>query len=161
MPAALGRWLLRTTWAHGLVDRLTRKGRIVKTSTIGGFLLLYAVSLLKPLRRGSLRFAAEQAALASWLDLLVGTAGSDPALALEIARMRGLVKGYGDTHARGRAKYERLVALLPQLRARGDGAATLAGLIKAALADEDGRALEAAIAGLATAAGAGMPAHAP
>jgi indolepyruvate ferredoxin oxidoreductase beta subunit len=160
LPAALGRWLLRTPWAHGLVDRLTRKGRIVKTSTIGGFLLLYAVSLLKPLRRGSLRFAAEQAALANWLDLLVETAGSDPALALEIARMRGLVKGYGDTHARGRASFDRLVALLPRLRARGDGAATLAGLIKAALADEDGRALEAAIAGLATAAGAAMPARA-
>src|SRR5207248_1157016 len=27
LPAALGRWLLRTRWARGLVDRATRKGR--------------------------------------------------------------------------------------------------------------------------------------
>ena len=27
--------------------------------------------------------------------------------------MRGLVKGYGDTHERGRAKFDKLTALLP------------------------------------------------
>ena len=30
--------------------------------------------------------------------------------------MRSLVKGYGDTHERGRAKFDKLVALLPRLR---------------------------------------------
>ena len=63
LPAALGRWLMRTGWARGLVDRFTRKGRIVKTTSIGGFALLYLLASLKPLRRRSLRFATEQAAL--------------------------------------------------------------------------------------------------
>lgn len=158
LPAGLGRWLLRTSWARGVVDRFTRKGRVVKTSAIGGFLLLYALSLLKPLRRRSLRFADEQAALARWLDLVAEAAASDPALALEIARMRGLVKGYGETHERGRARFKRLAGMLPHLRGRSDAAGTLATLIKAAMADEDGSALEAAIAELETAAS--MPARA-
>ena len=99
-------------------------------------------------RRRSLRFAEEQAALAAWLDLVTQTARSDYALAMQVARMRGLVKGYGDTHARGRAKFDKLVALLPQLRRRSDPAALLDGLVKAALADEGNAALDKAIADL-------------
>ena len=105
---------------------------------------------MRPLRRRSLRFAVEEAALAAWLDLVAHAARSDHALALQVARMRSLVKGYGDTHARGRASFDRLVALLPSLRERGNPGASLEGLIKAALADEDGQALEKAIADLAT-----------
>jgi indolepyruvate ferredoxin oxidoreductase beta subunit len=146
LPAPLGRWLLRTAWARGLLDRFTRKGKVVKTTSVGGFLLLYLISRLKPLRRRSLRFAREQVALARWLDLVVATARSDYALALQVARMQGLVKGYGDTHERGSAKFDKLAGLLPHLRARGDGAVRLEGLIKAALADESGQALDKATA---------------
>jgi indolepyruvate ferredoxin oxidoreductase beta subunit len=59
------------------------------------------------------------------------------------------VKGYGETHERGQAKFEKLVALLPRLRGQSNSAATLEALIKAALADEDGQALDKAIAELA------------
>ena len=52
-----GRWLMRTALGARLVDRLTRKGRVVKTTSISGFSLLYLLSKLKPLRRRSLRFA--------------------------------------------------------------------------------------------------------
>jgi indolepyruvate ferredoxin oxidoreductase beta subunit len=148
LPAPLGRWLLRTHWARTLLERFTRKGKIVKTTSISGFLLLYLLAKLRPLRRRSLRFAEEQAALAAWLDLVAQTARSDYALAVQVARLRGLVKGYGDTHARGRAKFDKLVALLPQLRRRSDPAALLDGLVKAALADEDGAILDKAIADL-------------
>jgi indolepyruvate ferredoxin oxidoreductase beta subunit len=153
LPAPLGRWLMRTGWARGLVDHVTRKGRIVKTTSISGFLLLYALSRLKPFRRRSLRFATEQTSLASWLALVADTAHADYALALEVARMRGLVKGYGDTHARGQMKFEKLAAWLPQLRGRSDGSALLQRLIKAALADEEGQALDKAIADLDASAG--------
>jgi indolepyruvate ferredoxin oxidoreductase beta subunit len=148
LPAGLGRWLMRTSWAHGLLDRLTRKGKTVKTTSISGFLLLYLLSRLKPLRRRSLRFVTEQAALSAWLDLVAETARSDYALALQVARLRSLVKGYGDTHERGRAKFDRLVALLPRLRAAGNASAQLESLIKAAQADEGGQALDKAIAEL-------------
>jgi len=145
LPAPLGRWLLRTSLPYGLVERLTRKGKVVKTTSISGFLLLYFVARLKPWRRGSLRFATEQVALAAWLDLVVDTAQSDYVLAFQVARLRGLVKGYGDTHERGRAKFDRLVTLLPQIRRQDDSAALLDHLITAALADEGGQALNKAI----------------
>jgi indolepyruvate ferredoxin oxidoreductase beta subunit len=135
-----------------LLERLTRKGKIVKTTSISGFLLLYLLSKLRPLRRRSLRFVEEQPALASWLDLVAETARNDYALALPVARMRSLVKGYGDTHERGRAKFGKLAALLPQLRQQAHPAALLEGLIKAALADEGGQALDTAIAELMPAA---------
>jgi indolepyruvate ferredoxin oxidoreductase beta subunit len=151
LPAALGRWLMRTPWARGLADRATRKGKIVKTTSVGGFLLLYALARLKPLRRRSLRFATEQAALANWLNLVAATARADYPLALQIARMRSLVKGYGDTHERGQAKFDKLVVLVPRLLGRSNSGATLEGLIKAALADEDGQALDKAIAHLGAA----------
>jgi indolepyruvate ferredoxin oxidoreductase, beta subunit len=156
LPAPLGRWLIRTPWARRLVDRATRKGKLVRTTSVGGFLLLYALAKLKPLRRRSLRFSAEQAALAKWLELLTTTARADYPLAVQIARMRNLVKGYGDTHARGHAKFDKLAALIPRLRGRSDAAATVDALIKAALADEDGQALDKAIAEL----GAAEPASA-
>src|SRR5262249_10563051 len=148
LPAPLGGWLMRTPWARRLVDRTTRKGKVIKTTSVGGFLLLYALAKLRRLRRRSLRFAAEQAALAKWLDLVAATARADYPLAVQVARIRGLVEGYGDTPARGQAKFGTLAALSPHLRGRSDAAATLAALIKAALADEDGQALDKAIARL-------------
>ena len=154
LPAAAGRWLVRTSWARGVVERLLRKGKIVKTTSVSGFLLLYALAKLKPLRRRSLRSAGEQAALAAWLDLVAETAASDYALALETARMRSLVKGYGETLERGRAKLDKLTAMLPRLRDRENGGALLGGLIKAALADEDGQVLDKAIAELRDETGA-------
>jgi indolepyruvate ferredoxin oxidoreductase beta subunit len=149
LPAPLGRWLMRTPWARAIFDRATRRGRTIQTTSIGGFLLLFALSRLKPLRRRSLRFAAEQAALTAWLDLVAQTARTDYLVGLQVARMRGLVKGYGDTHERGRLKFGRLVSLLPRLRGRSDADALLETLIKAALADEAGEALDKAVAEIA------------
>lgn len=144
LPAAFGRWLLRTNWARRLLERFTKKGRVVKTTSISGFLLLYIVASLKPLRRRSLRFGAEQKQLAAWLETLRDVAQTDYALAVEIAHCRGLVKGYGDTHERGLANYEIIVSKLPALRGRPDAAAALANLRKAAIADDSGKALNAA-----------------
>jgi indolepyruvate ferredoxin oxidoreductase beta subunit len=161
LPAPLGRWLLHTAWARAVIDRLTRKGKVVRTTSLGGFLLLHMLSKLRLLRRRSLRFGEEMASIAAWLDLVVLTSRSDPALAVEVARMRGLVKGYGDTHARGRAKFDKLAALVPRLRGRADAAPVLAGLIKAAQADEGGQALDRAIAELAPGPGAPVAAAQP
>jgi indolepyruvate ferredoxin oxidoreductase, beta subunit len=150
LPASAGQWLLRTGWARRFVERRLRKGKIVKTTSLSGFLLLYALTILKPVRRRSLRFAGEQAALAAWLDLVAATAVSHYALALEVARMRGLVKGYGETLERGRRNFDKLAAMLPRLRGGDDPGKLLRDLIKAALADEEGCMLDKAIAGLAS-----------
>ena len=65
-----------------------------------------------------------------------------PALALEVARSQRLVKGYGETHARGWRGFQRIMAKLPQLQTMPQGAAQLRALSHAALADDSGRALE-------------------
>jgi indolepyruvate ferredoxin oxidoreductase, beta subunit len=148
LPAPAGHWLMRTGWARRFVERLLRKGKVVKTTSLSGFLLLYALTKLRRLRRRSLRFPHEHEALAAWLDLVAETAPFNYALALEVARMRSLVKGYGETLERGRTKFEKLAAVLPRLRARDNGGAVLGDLIKAALADEDDQALDKALAEL-------------
>jgi indolepyruvate ferredoxin oxidoreductase beta subunit len=146
LPAGLGRWLLATRWARAGVDRLCRRGRVVTTSSLRGYLLLAAVASLRRWRRRSLRHATEHARIDAWLADIGRLATAQPALALEVARLQRLVKGYGDTHARGWARYERLRSELPMLAQQPDGARRLNELARAALADEDGAALEQRLA---------------
>ena len=146
LPAALGRWLLATPWAQACLAPFTRKGRIVQTSSIRGYLLLYAVAALRPLRPGSLRFQVEQKRIGEWLARIENLASAQPALALEVARAQRLVKGYGDTHARGWHSFQRLMAKMPQLQAMPQGHKTLQALSQAALADDSGLALEQMLA---------------
>lgn len=148
LPAPLGRLILRTSWIRRLIDRLTASGRIVKTTSLRGFLLLYMIAAFKPLRPRSLRYQTEQKLLQDWLALVHRTAETDYKLAVEIAACRNLVKGYGDTHERGRARFEDLMAILPRLAAHPDAAGQLAKLRKTADADETGAALREAIVAL-------------
>ncbi len=145
MPAGLGRWLLASGWPRRTLERFTKKGMVLKTSTIRGFLMLYMVAALKPTRRRSLRFAVEQAFLQDWLSRILAIAPTNYALAVEIAMTRTLVKGYSDTHERGRQRYDHLMQVLPQIMETADPAATLAKLRKAALADDTGAALNGAL----------------
>jgi indolepyruvate ferredoxin oxidoreductase beta subunit len=145
LPAGLGRWLLNTGWARRFVERFTQSGRVVKTSSVRGFLQLYFVAALKPTRRRSLRYANEQKFLAEWLNTITSIAATNYALAAEIATTRTLVKGYSDTHERGRTRYDMLMQMMPQIMEMPDPAGTLASLRKAALSDDTGTALNAAI----------------
>ena len=148
LPAPLGRFILRHRWTKGLLDRMTRKGRTVKTSSLRGFLLLYMVAAFKPLRPRSLRYETENRALEAWLATVSRVAATNYDLAVEVAAARNLVKGYGDTHERGRARFDTLMSLLPALTQRPDGATQLAALRKAANADDSGAALAKAIEGI-------------
>jgi len=148
LPAGFGRWLLDTRWARRLVERFTKSGKVVKTTSLRGFLLLYLVAALKPMRPRSLRFAAEQTAIDQWLGVVRDTARTDAALATEVAETRNLVRGYGDTHERGRDRFDALMAVLPQVMTLPDSAARFAALRKAAQADESGAELNRAIAAL-------------
>src|SRR5262249_37191619 len=38
LPAGLGRWLLHTSWARRFVERFTKSGKVVKTTSLRGFL---------------------------------------------------------------------------------------------------------------------------
>jgi indolepyruvate ferredoxin oxidoreductase, beta subunit len=145
LPAPLGRHLLSGGWLGRLVDRLASRGRVVETSSLRGFLLLWGVSRLKRWRPKSLRCAVETARIDAWLsDVRAALMEGDVVLATEIVRCQRLVKGYGDTHARGWRNFE-------QLQAWWRGASTrsaqgLAALRAAALADDQGHALAKALA---------------
>ncbi|MET0859073.1 MAG: indolepyruvate oxidoreductase subunit beta family protein [Telluria sp.] len=149
MPAGLGRWLLATGWARSLVHRFAHKGRVIQTTSLRGYLLLYCVASLKGMRRKSLRFQAEHAKIAEWLGHIEAQAGVDYALALEVAESQRLVKGYGDTHIRGTRNFDTLMAALPALRKGHDAASRLRGLREAALADDSGKQLAAMMSGVA------------
>jgi indolepyruvate ferredoxin oxidoreductase beta subunit len=148
LPAGLGRWLLGSRGARRLIEPFTRKGRVVKTSSLRGFLMLYGVAQLRSIRRRTLRYQVEHERMAQWLATVRQLAGDDPDLALEVARSQRLIKGYGDTHARGWRSYQLLIAALPGLRQSVNGARQLRDLSRAALADDNGQALEQLLAGL-------------
>jgi indolepyruvate ferredoxin oxidoreductase, beta subunit len=145
LPAGLGRWLLRTGWARALVGRFVSQGRVVQTSSVGGYLLLYFVASLRRIRRTTLRFAEETVRIQEWLTEIRETASADHALAVEVAACQGLVKGYSDTHARGLRNFRTVMSTLPAMRGKPDASTRLRGLREAALADEGGARLESAL----------------
>jgi indolepyruvate ferredoxin oxidoreductase beta subunit len=150
LPASWGRAVLGS-------KRLTRwfghftGGKHIRTSTVGGFCLLYALSGMRRFRRATLRYETENHRIEAWLGELSRLAPRNYALAVEFARSQRLIKGYGETHERGWANFSRLLAHLDGLSARPDGAEWLARLQDAALADEEGRQLSQALGALAQA----------
>jgi indolepyruvate ferredoxin oxidoreductase beta subunit len=147
LPAALGSFLeSHPAWFGWLF----RRGRRVKTGTIGWFLALYALSALKPVRRATLRHQREVAHLDKWLALAATQAKLNYDLAVEIIAARRLIKGYSDTHARGESKFDRVIGAVPLLSGRSDGADWLRRLRDAAMVDENGIALDGALKTIAT-----------
>ena len=96
----------------------------MRSGTLGGFLMLYALAGMRRFRRATLRHQIEKAGLEQWLDLVARLAPQDYALAVETVNCRRLVKGYSDTHAR-RRQYRQLLAAAEKLAGRPDAAASL------------------------------------
>jgi indolepyruvate ferredoxin oxidoreductase, beta subunit len=145
MPAGLGRWVLKSPGVHGWIERRTG-GKKIRTGTLSGFLFLHLLGGMKRWRRGTLRYQEENARIEDWLARIERLAARDRALAIELARAQRLIKGYGETHERGWHNYTRILEKLDKLAARSDGAAILARLQEAALADEEGKMLTAQLA---------------
>lgn len=137
LPAGMGRWLLKPGICNRLLGNVTRKGRVVNTSSLRGYLLLWTLSRWRCGRRLTLRYQRENARIESWLQYVVRAAAFNPALALEIVQCQRLVKGYGDTHARGLRNYQTLIDIVER-HASNLAPATLRELRDAALADEHG-----------------------
>ena len=144
LPAFIGRWLARPGWPRRLVERFTQKGRVITTSSLHGFLMLYIVAGMKAWRRSTLRYEAENAAIEQWLRRIAQTAAINPALAVEVARCQRLVKGYSDTHERGVHNFDTVMAALERAGAQL-APATLREWRDAALADEHGHKLRAVL----------------
>ncbi len=141
LPAGLGRRVLASGLARGVVARLAGSGRILRTTSLRGYLQLFAVSRLRRWRRASLRHQRETAGIDAWLARVADLLEDDPALALELIRNQRLIKGYSDTHARGSRHFTQLMDALAALRARAGAASAMRELREAALADESGERL--------------------
>jgi indolepyruvate ferredoxin oxidoreductase beta subunit len=114
---------------------------------VAGLVALRTLAALRPLRRFMSRYADEQARIERWLAAIVDALASDWSTAYEVALAGRLVKGYGDTNVRGKRNLAHIVDHLatrafatPTERARAIREAR-----EAALADEGGRALDAAL----------------
>jgi indolepyruvate ferredoxin oxidoreductase beta subunit len=146
LPARLGRWIEDRPRLFKALDRVVNRGRRVQTGTVRWFLPLYVIGGLKRFRPGTLRHHREVAHRDAWLDLAKTIAATDYALAVEIVETRRLVKGYSDTHARGTSKFDKVIAAATRLEGRADAAEWVRRLRQAALADEEGKALDGALA---------------
>ncbi|MCV9940658.1 indolepyruvate oxidoreductase subunit beta family protein [Boseaceae bacterium BT-24-1] len=150
LPRRLGEWIEARPDLFKRLDRLVNRGRRVRTGTLFWFGGLYLVSGLRRWRRGTLRHHCEGARREAWLATATSLLLTNYSLAVEVLECRRLVKGYSDTHARGRSKFDRVLSALPLLSEREDGAAWLKRLRQAALLDEDGVALDGALKTVAT-----------
>jgi indolepyruvate ferredoxin oxidoreductase beta subunit len=146
LPTALGRWFLNSKLMNKIVYRITHRGLKIATTSLWGFTLLYILARLKPIRRRSLRFGQEQQRIDGWLAIVRLYAPENYQLALQMVICQQVVKGYGDTHANGMKNFNKLMASVAGLSQQDDSPAKLTRLMTAALADESGNALEAALA---------------
>jgi indolepyruvate ferredoxin oxidoreductase, beta subunit len=145
LPVGLGTWILRSKAPRRWMTRLTG-GRQIATSSIRGFLQLYWLAGLRRWRRKTLRYSQEHSRIERWLELIARTAPQNYALAVEIADCQQLVKGYGETHERGTASFDAILAHVQDWRQREDAAGRVRTLRAAALADDQGIALSKALA---------------
>ena len=145
MHAWKGSLFLNTPLLRNFIGLFCRRGRKIKTTSLSGFLLLYLVAGLRFSRRSTWRYKAETAAMEKWLATILDCAAADYDLAVEVAECQRLVKGYGDTHERGKANFDRIMDTLEILRDQPDAAAKVRELRDAALADERGETLGATL----------------
>ena len=147
LPSSLGKKLISWAERQGKLDAYN-VGMHIKTSGVFGYLLVRSLAWLKPWRPHSYRYAEEQRLIERWLASVRDAAARSAPLALEIAECARLVKGYGETHRRGKANFLAILDALVDHPATSDPAAQAKAIRKAreaALADPEGKALGGAL----------------
>ena len=147
LPAFLGKRLVSWAERRGKLDAYNI-GMHIKTSSLWGYLLVRSLAWLKPWRPMSYRYREEQQLIEGWLGLVDDAAKRDTLLALEVAECARLIKGYGETHRRGKANFLAIVDALiqnPATSSPREQAAAIRKAREAALADPEGKALGSAL----------------
>ena len=110
LVAPFARWAERR-WPHGR----PALGQHVKTTTVSGYLRVWVLTLLRPLRPISYRAREEHARMDRWLAAVERCAALDAELACEVARAAQLVKGYGDVRRRMVGHFDRLLETVTRM----------------------------------------------
>lgn len=150
LPPFLARPVLRLSERKGWLGRV-HIGMEINSTSISGYLRFLMLAKLRRLRPYGYRYQQEQEQIESWLDAIGKAAQRSLELALEVTECARLIKGYGDTHARGLGNYrlieERLIrpALAEQIPVprAADG---IASARTAALLDPEGEGLAKCLA---------------
>ena len=119
--------------------------------SIAGLAVLRTLASFKWLRRHGERFATEQRGIEAWLSAVEAGLRRDWALGNELALCGRLVKGYGATNERGKVNLLHLIGQLVDAKAPKtdrERAAAIRAAREAALADDAGKALDAALVSL-------------
>ena len=141
LPTPIGKWILRTKPVTKIIEKITQNGMILNTASIGGYLLLYTLSRLKPIRPRSLRFNLEQERIEIWLVRIKKFTPINYDLACEVAECANVIKGYGDTHRNGWRNFTSIMDEADKVANNANAALRIKELRIAALADEDGSKL--------------------
>ncbi len=142
LPVGLVRWIEGVPMVRGFLANRVGKGQRLRPHTVRGQMMLQGLAAMRRWRRRSQRHATETAHIDQWLNEVKTLMKDDYQLGLELITCRRLVKGYSDTHARGSSKFDRLLRAAGLLKGRPAGAADLAALRSAALADPQGQQLK-------------------
>ena len=143
LPHFLGKRILGWAEKRGKLDAYN-VGMHIRTSSLWGHALVRSLAWLKPWRPMSYRYREEQLLIERWLALVAEAARRDAGLAFEVAECARLIKGYGETHRRGKANFLAIVDALVENPATTDYSEQRRAIRtarEAALADPEGKAL--------------------
>ena len=150
LPSFLARPILALSERRGWLGRVYF-GMEINSTSISGYLRFLMLAKLRRLRPYGYRYKQEQAQIESWLGLIVEAARRSPELALEVAECARLIKGYGDTYARGLSNYRAIEGRLIRPALAGQiplprAADAVASARTAALVDPEGESLAKCLA---------------
>lgn len=155
LPSGLGSRIMRRL-QRGKPLPLTGRGVFIRSNGVLGYRMLRIVAGMKRLRRKSLRFQTESTEISRWVDAMTIALGRDPGFASGLAELPRVLKGYSDTHLRGKAAYAKIMeGIVAPAIAEGSearAAQTLRHAVAAALADEAHTELDAILSGAPAAA---------
>lgn len=109
LPLAIGRFCQNSALIKKMLAPIFSKGRIIRSGTIFGYIFLRFMASARYIRRRTLRYHNENKLMIEWLGRIKKYASSRPELSIEIAKLPKLIKGYGDTHARGLNYYMSII----------------------------------------------------
>ena len=144
LPPALAAPIRAFAKKRGKVS-IFENGIHVESTSFSGYVKLRALSQMRRFRRASSRYLLEQAQIERWLAAIAKAPSSD--LALEIALTARLIKGYSDTHQRGKENFLRILETLVEggHYSTETRTAYVRAAREAALADPEGKKLDGSL----------------